>query len=138
MDARGNWHVLAHQYAARSPRSFEDPVAGHAFSPDGVSWTWADTQPFGGTVCRPRNATHDPSVPFASACGSRERPFLVFDGQRRPTHLVSAINSVCQGGNKDGTGSDWTYTAVQQIRGHATPPQQRASQRHHGNAFALT
>lgn len=34
----------------------------------------------------------------------------------RPTHLISAINSVCQGGNKDGTGKDWVYTAVQPIR----------------------
>ena len=30
----------------------------------------------------------------------------VFDEQKRPTHLVSAINSVCQGGNKDATGKD--------------------------------
>ena len=113
-------------------------MSGHAFSRDGVNWTWSAAQPFHGKVCE---KPHEPGSPFTSVCGSRERPFLVrslrchvhhrcqhtaaqeylatclllrlrwlwsqvFDEQKRPTHLVSAINSVCQGGNKDATGKD--------------------------------
>jgi hypothetical protein len=113
IDRRGNWHVLAHQYISLSPHSFEDPVSGHAFSPDGFNWTWSTAQPFNGSVCE---ALHKPGSSFTSPCGSRERPFLLFDDLMQPTHLLSAINSVCQGGNKDGTGKDWVYTAVQPIR----------------------
>jgi hypothetical protein len=114
IDNRGNWHILAHQYISLSPHSFEDPVSGHAFSPpDGTNWTWSTAQPFNGNVCE---ALHKPGSPFTSPCGSRERPFLLFDDSMQPTHLISAINSVCQGGNKDSTGKDWVYTAVQPIR----------------------
>ena len=105
-------------------------MSGHAFSRDGLNWTWSAAQPFHGKVCE---KPHEPGSPFTSVCGSRERPFLVrshgqhtaqeylaiclllrlrwlrlqvFDEHKRPTHLVSAINSVCQGGNKDATGKD--------------------------------
>ena len=89
-------------------------MSGHAYSTDGTKWHFAANQPFAADVCQ--DPKHRGS-PFTSACGSRERPFLVFDGtdQMRPTHLVSAVNSVCQGGDKSGTGKDWTYTLVQPI-----------------------
>eukprot|EP01052_Picozoa_sp_SAG31_P006314 SAG31_NODE_288_length_18400_cov_55.018851_17_plen_97_part_00 len=57
-----------------------------------------------------------PGSAFSSVCGSRERPFLVFDDSMNPTHLVTAINSVCQGGDKDAPGKDWTYTSIQPVR----------------------
>ena len=111
LDRRGNWHILAHQYIWPN---FSNPVSGHAYSTDGTKWHFAANQPFAADVCQ--DPKHRGS-PFTSACGSRERPFLVFDGtdQMRPTHLVSAVNSVCQGGDKSGTGKDWTYTLVQPI-----------------------
>jgi len=49
-------------------------VSGHAFSRDGVNWTWSAAQPFHGKVCE---KPHEPGSPFTSVCGSRERPFLV-------------------------------------------------------------
>jgi hypothetical protein len=74
---------------------------------------FSSPQPFLAEVCAHKDTPR--TGPFDAVCGTRERPFLLFDAKMRPTHLVNGINSVCQGGNKDGVGKDWTYTFIQEI-----------------------
>ena len=76
IDARGNWHLLAHAYVAPN---FTDPVSGHAHSSDGVEWEFSAGRPYDGAACGPERD---------QLCGSRERPWLLFDAQRRPTQLL--------------------------------------------------
>ena len=75
-DARGNFHILTHDFA--------DPTGGHAFSADGLNWTFAG-QAYGRTM----QLANGSSVSFSR----RERPqVLVLDG--KPAFLFTgALNA---------------------------------------------
>ena len=86
--------------------NFTTPVSGHAHSSDGVTWDFSEERPYDGAVC---------GIGNKELCGSRERPWLLLDERKRPTHLITGVNAQCQGHNKDQPGDDWTYTLFQPI-----------------------
>jgi hypothetical protein len=49
-DARGNFHVLYHVYCLDPYEKHNECDSGHAFSVDGVQWTFGADEPFSGTV----------------------------------------------------------------------------------------
>ena len=71
-------------------------MSGHAFSRDGVNWTWSAAQPFHGKVCE---KPHEPGSPFTSVCGSRERPFLVRSSAMSCASSMSTHSSTGLPGN---------------------------------------
>ena len=89
---------------------------GHAFSRDGLTWNFSETEPYGGVV----GFTAGPPAIFST----RERPHLDFaDGSRSPpSGVITAVSSQPVGPSCDscdnGTcsqckvteGRDWTFT----------------------------
>jgi len=120
-DRRANWHILYHVYALEPFSSGVERYSGHAYSADGLDWTFSTFEPFGGTVL----FTDGSHISFAT----RERPQLVFSDESRtvPAALTSAVSSQplgpwcdqCKQGAcsqcKVTEGRDWTYTIVQQL-----------------------
>jgi len=118
-DVDGNWHVMYHVYALEPYSSGIETYSGHAFSVNGLDWTFDQTQPFGGMV----SFTDGTNKTFAT----RERPQLIFVGENRttPVGMTSAVSpqplgpwcdqchekacSQC----KITPGRDWTYTIYQ-------------------------
>lgn len=86
-DKRGNWHIIYHVYALRPYAAHDERYSGHAFSPDGKTWTFSDVEPFGGVI----NFTDGTFQAFAT----RERPQLIFQDPRKqaPVGLTSAVSS---------------------------------------------
>ena len=105
-------------------------LQGHAFSLDGVEWTFSDVQPFNGSVA----FTDGTAKQFAT----RERPQLTFVDELHPlpgatalrttpNGLTSAVNSQplgpwCEQCSmhacsqcKVTAGRDWTYTIFQPL-----------------------
>ena len=86
-----------------------EPIAAHAFSRDGLHWTLSPTRAYGTIV----QTTSGGAVQYSR----RERPHLVLDASRSPTHLLSAV-----GGAPAGTTDVWTlprdfsFTHVQALR----------------------
>ena len=126
-DRRGNWHIIYHVWAADPFEKHNEPAAGHAFSSNGLEWTFSTTQPFTGTV----NFTDRGSKQFAT----RERPQMVFmdTARQTPVGLTSAVSPQplgpwcheCSMGAcsqcKVTAGRDWTYTIFQPLRtAHST------------------
>jgi hypothetical protein len=83
-----NWHVLFHIWTSLTniTSCVDTTVSGLAFSRDGLEWGFSEVQPYGSEVvfADGSNAT----------APTLERPKLVFDENRRPTHLV---NGACGG-----------------------------------------
>ena len=120
-DRHGHWHILFHVYSLAPFRQHHERYSGHAFSMDGLVWTFSDVEPYGGTV---RFA--DGSV---KAFSTRERPQLHFmDASRSvPTGLVTAVSPQPIGPSCDTCsqracsqckvtpGRDWTFTLFQPL-----------------------
>jgi hypothetical protein len=120
-DRRGNWHIVYHVWAAEPFEKHHEPASGHAFSRNGIEWTFSTTQPFTGTV----NFTDGGFKQFAT----RERPQMVFTDAARhtPVGLTSAVSPQplgpwcheCSMGAcsqcKVTPGRDWTYTIFQPL-----------------------
>ena len=71
IDRRGGFHILAHVYTTQPYPEGGNPISGHAFSTDGVTWNLSDTQPYSDLVTTPgKTAEH-----FATI----ERPKLLWD-----------------------------------------------------------
>lgn len=121
-DRRGNWHIVYHVWAADPFEQHHEPASGHAFSPNGLEWTFSTVQPFSGTV----NYTDGSFKQFAT----RERPQMIFTDSARhtPVGLTSAVSPQplgpwcreCSMGAcsqcKVTPGRDWTYTIFQSFR----------------------
>jgi hypothetical protein len=76
-DARGRFHALFHRFAHPN-------VSAHAFSADGLSWTFGDTTtPYNSSLRGADGEWRD----FAR----RERPHLIFDEHGAPTHLLTGL-----------------------------------------------
>jgi hypothetical protein len=109
-DRRGNWHIISYVYSCPD---FREPVSGHAFSRNGINWSWTSVQPYT-TVVENTDGT-------TSHFGTRERPKLLFKGgyaprtlaEMVPTHLHSAVNAQCAGHDKTDIGTDWTFHHIQ-------------------------
>ena len=105
MDRRGSFHILAHTwYSGAWPLM---TISGHAFSRDGLKWTFADAEPYSYNVTYSSGEIR----PFATL----ERPKLLFDEHGVATHLFNGVSSQwpCNGtcaGVKTARGRDWTWT----------------------------
>jgi hypothetical protein len=98
--AARTFHALFHDH-----RSF----GGHAYSRDGVAWTFSSTPPYGNVV----NFTDGTSV----AMQRRERPHLVFDENGLITHLSTGVQPppTARKAPPPGCQNDFTYTLVQPV-----------------------
>ena len=143
VDSRGNFHILAHVWGNAKPFPY-NPISGHGFSADGISWTWSTVEPYTNRVERVGGDIQR----FATL----ERPKFLFadpSDPTRPTHLTNGASPVwmakvggatscwpsCNGNGTDpclgcgwcshckqecGRGKpdlDWTYTLVRPLRG---------------------
>jgi hypothetical protein len=83
---------------------------GHAFSRDGISWTYSNTVPFTNEV----DYTDGDKVMLQR----RERPHLIFDDKGFITHLTNGVqpppSSQRSPPSKDFQ-NDYTYTLVQPV-----------------------
>ena len=100
--ARHTFHALFHDH-----KSF----GGHAFSRDGVTWTFSPIPPYGGVV----NFSDGTSV----AMQRRERPHLVFDQRGYITHLSTGVQPPPTATKAPPTTAafqnDYTYTLLQPV-----------------------
>merc|ERR1712118_263 len=90
VDQRNNWHLLAHTYVNGPNNS----ISGHAFSEDGIHWTYSETEPYTNVVVHTDGTT--------STFASMERPqFLFADSAApwRPTHLVNGVSPIWDDGD---------------------------------------
>jgi len=122
-DRRGNFHILYHVFCLLPYNAHKECYSGHAFSPDGFTWTFSDVEPFGGTV----HFTDGSSTTFST----RERPQVIFarGDSTTPVGFVGGVSSQPIGPTCDscyrGTcsqckiteGRDWTYTVLQPLKG---------------------
>jgi hypothetical protein len=122
-DRRGNWHILYHVYCLLPYSAHKECASGHAFSEDGLSWSFSPTEPYNGTVF----FTDGTSITFST----RERPHLVFADKNMstPIGVVTAVSSqpispACAGCNhqacsqcKVTPGRDWVFTQLQPFEG---------------------
>lgn len=77
-DEVGHFHALFHIWDPT-----EGKVGAHAFSRDGLYWQLSPLRAYTTRV----NATDGSAIVY----GRRERPHLILDRNRRPTHLISAV-----------------------------------------------
>ena len=94
VDEAGHFHALFHIWAHAE-------VGAHAFSRDGLRWTLAETRAYSTVI----ETAGGGNVTY----GRRERPHLVLDEQRKPTHLLSAVQY------GPGMPADFSFTHVQPI-----------------------
>lgn len=91
-DRRGNFHILSHTW---TPELYPfNSISGHAFSPDGLTWTSSPIEPYNSTVHFSDGSSHYFST--------MERPKLVFGGAdgRSPLYIsngVSPVGAPCTG-----------------------------------------
>jgi hypothetical protein len=83
-DKRGRYHALMHGGPQPPPAGFVD-VGYHAFSVDGQEWAFSEKPAFQSAV----KTTDGRSIRFRR----RERPHLLLDSQRQPTHLYHPASS---------------------------------------------
>lgn len=91
-DRRGNWHIVYHCYCLQPYAAHNECFSGHAFSTDGMGWTFSSTEPFGGTV-QFMGSGHPP-ITFTT----RERPkFLFKEGTNHsvPIGLITGVSASC-------------------------------------------
>jgi hypothetical protein len=101
---RGSFHALFHNWAGST-------AGAHAYSPDGLTWTWSPTPTYTKTV----ELADGSSFTFKR----RERPHLLLDAERNPTHLYNGVQSE---ENRGTTGQkDFSYTFVQATAAAPTP-----------------
>lgn len=118
-DLAGNFHVMYHVYCLDPYSAHNECNAGHAFSADGWTWTFAADEPYSGLV----NFTDGTSHRFST----RERPHLVFaDADRHvPMGVFTAVSNQpiapsCDGCSQHACsqckvtpGRDWTFNQFQ-------------------------
>ena len=95
------YHALFHDH-----KSF----GGHAFSLDGITWTYSAVPPYTNVV----NFTDGTSVVLQR----RERPHLIFDASGRITHLSNGVQPPPTEGKAPPNASfenDYTYTLIHPI-----------------------
>ena len=125
IDARKNWHAIAHAYNHTQPcGACASPlVSGHWFSADaGKTWHESSAQPYSHEVTFDDGTSH--------VFSTRERPKFLFDGGKgssgTPTHLLNGVNpmTTCPPVNsvncKCKAGVDWDYTLIQPLATKAT------------------
>ena len=83
-------------------------VGAHAYSRDGLHWTLSPTRAYGTVI----HATDGSAVTYSR----RERPHLLLDAQRRPTHLLSAVGGKTVPIHDDPLPGDFSFTHVQAVR----------------------
>ena len=85
IDERGNWHALFHVWSNDKNISscVGTTVSAHAFSADGVVWSFTPTQPYGATVALASGGNLQLST--------RERPKIGFDSNGRPAYLYTGV-----------------------------------------------
>ena len=113
ISSRGNnkvpvtFHALFHDH-----KSF----GGHAYSRDGVTWTYSDVPPFNNNV-----SFVDGSV---ISMERRERPHLIFDKNGYISHLVNGVQPppTSQKSPPTGAQNDYVYTLVQPVQAQAEDP----------------
>ncbi len=96
IDARGHWHCLVH-------KMFDPPgqgpcgiwAGGHLFSLDGTAWS---------PIYRAYNTSFVTTEGSTLVAQRRERPKLIFDARKTPTHLFNGVIT-----SEPGSG---TYTSV--------------------------
>ena len=84
-DARGNWHVLYHRMfdpAGRGPVPSPGWPGGHAFSRDGLQWSNISR-------CYTTGVELENGQYFETL--RRERPKLLFNAAKQPTHLFNGV-----------------------------------------------
>lgn len=97
-ESRPTFHAIFHDHST---------IGGHAFSSDGVSWTYSPVVPFNATV----QYDDGGRVTFER----RERPHLVFDQRGFPSHLTSGVQpppTASRVPPSDAFRNDYTYTLV--------------------------
>jgi hypothetical protein len=129
-DRRGNFHILYHVYDMRN-QSMErndssNLYSGHAFSADGIEWSYSKTEPYSGTV----RFTDGTSKTYAT----RERPHVIFDPKKDPNSttpvgIITAVSAQPVGPSCDACpsgacsqckavpGWDWAYTVFEPWHG---------------------
>eukprot|EP00040_Diaphanoeca_grandis_P017582 m.91933 g.91933 ORF g.91933 m.91933 type:complete len:536 (-) comp26511_c1_seq1:143-1750(-) len=85
-DRRGNFHILAHVYGQRGQSAFfpTNAISGHAFSEDGINWTFSNTQPYSNTVQQIGGG--------AQTFSTLERPKLMFGDATDPHRPTALFN----------------------------------------------
>ena len=107
LDKRGRWHLLSHVYPTNANSSrYNDVVAGHAFSRDGLAWTFSAVEPWTSAVEGDDGEVRD--------YATRERPFLLFDDAGDPVALYTAVTLP---GHPKQSPEDYSFTHVQPVRG---------------------
>jgi hypothetical protein len=117
-DQNGHFHAIFHHMygAGTSDEWWMDTNGGHAFSRDGLSWTYSGVA--WGNPEQPRgyiaHFTDGGTYNFTRL----ERPHFIFDATGQPTHLVSAAQYMpgVRTGPGDAHNDDASYTMVQAIR----------------------
>lgn len=100
VDVRGNYHAIFHMLYPKHPYS----LGGHAFSKDGMNWTWTG-QAFDGNVTY-TDGTHE-------EYDNGDRPHLLFDRDgRTPIALTTAAGT--QWG-APGMDTDQTFTLLRPL-----------------------
>lgn len=86
----------------------EPPVGRHAFSSDGLHWDLSE------------EITYNTTVMYVDGTNTtyhrRERPHLLLDDQRRPTHLFNGVTDDADQPGYSGFHADHSFTIVQAIR----------------------
>jgi hypothetical protein len=106
-DRRGHYHALLHANTWVDSRGVVHSVAlhagRHAYSVNGVEWTYSRTPPYTGTI----------QWNNGSSCSlSRmERPYLLFDAKTgAPTHLINGVQRY--------SADEYTFTLVLWFNGY--------------------
>ena len=108
-DARGAFHALFHAFSLNGSTLAERDFGGHAFSEDGLSWSW-------GGLAFGSSGTYSDGAPFHFL--GRQRPHLVFaEGAAAPLGLTNGV--IYADATTEGT--DACFTFVQPVRTTPAP-----------------
>ena len=101
-NGRPTFHAIFHDHST---------IGGHAFSVDGISWTYSPVVPFNATI------TYEDGS--GVVLQRRERPHLIFDKQGYITHLTSGVQPPPSSSRHPPSAefqNDYTYTLVVPVR----------------------
>lgn len=83
VDEYNHWHIIGHAFDKRQRYNCSNSmVSTHLFSLDGKEWHRSKEEPFGHTI----HYTDGTSQVYATL----ERPYVVLDRQKRPSHIILA------------------------------------------------
>lgn len=100
------FHALFHDHTS---------FGGHAYSRDGVTWTYSDVPAFGNNVSFVGGSV--------ISMQRRERPHIIFDANGYISHLVNGVQPPPTSRKSPPTGAwnDFVYTLVQPVRAQPVP-----------------